>query len=453
LKVIIIGAGEVGFHIASRFALENKDVVVIDTSNDALKNISESIDVQVINGSGSSPTALIEAGIEEAEILFAVTNSDETNLVACLMTNLISPAIKKLARIRNEDYDKYHDILHDKVPYINTIINPDIEVVNSISRLMNVPGAEDVGEFANGRLKLIGFRLDLDAKLAGVCLSDLAAKTNGHQPLIAAIIRKDNLIIPMGTDTLKPGDLVYFISESDKYLNILSLFDKYPEPIKRVLIVGGGRAGLRLALLLEEKMIYTKIIEKDADRCIQLADRLNKSIVLHGDGSDQELLREENIKDMDTVVTLTNDDETNILVSLLVKKMGVKTITKIGRFSYLPLMPSIGIEQVVSSRLSAINTILQYARRGRVLSAISIKGEQAEALEAEALESSDIVGKPLKNVQLPKGSLVIGIMRGADIIIPSGESVIHPGDRIIIFARREVISKIEKILTVKLEYF
>jgi len=454
LKVVIVGAGEVGFHIATRLVGENKDVVVVDTNRDAIRRVSESIDVQFVNGSGSNPAALEEAGIKDAEILLAVTNSDEINLVACLVANVISPTTKKLARIRNSDFDKYHDTFREHAPHIDTIINPEIEVVKTIDKLMSVPGAVDAGEFADGRIKFIGIRLDKNARLAGARLSEISAKIGKQSPLIAAIVRNEELIVPRGNNRLMPGDLVYFISEADKLLDTLEVFDKHTEPLRRVLIIGGGRIGFRLARLLEKNSIYTKIIEKDANRCAELAEELNKVIVLNGDGSDQDLLKEENIKDMDAVITLTNDEETNILASLLTKRMGAKkTITKISRFSYFPLMSAIGIEQVVSPRLSAINTILQHIRRGRVLSAISIKGEQAEVMEAVALETSDIVGKPLKNISFPKGALVTGIIRDEKIVIPSGDSVVAPNDKIIIFATRESIPRVEKILTVKLEYF
>jgi len=219
------------------------------------------------------------------------------------------------------------------------------------------------------------------------------------------------------------------------------------------MIVGGGLTGLRLAVLLEGKSVYTKIIEINSERCKALAGHLNKTVVIHGDGSDQDLLKEENIQDMDMVVMLTNDEETNILASLLAKRMGArKAITKINRFSYFPLMTNIGIEKVVSPRLSAINSILRHIRRGNVLSAISIKGEQAEVIEAVAINKSDIAGKPLKNISLPKGVLVTGIIRKKRVMIPSGRSVIDPGDRIIIFAKKQAIPKFEKILTVKPDY-
>lgn len=454
MKVIIVGAGEVGFNIASRLALEDKDVVVIDVDPDAIRRVSDNLDVKVISGSGSNPVILEEAGLKQAEIIAAVTDSDETNLVACLVADIISPATKKLARIRDAGYDEFHDTFREHAPHIDTIINPEIEVVKTIDRLMSVPGAVDFGELANGRIKIVGIHLDPTTRLDGVRLSDVSSTTEKQFPLIAAIVRNEELIIPRGKDRLQAGDLIYFVSETNTLLNHLSVFDKHAEPIRRVLIVGGGRIGFRLATLLEEKAIYTKIVEKDSSRCTELAEHLNKTVVLHGDGSDQELLREENIQDMDVVVTLTNDEEINIIASLLAKRMGAqKTITRISKFSYFPLMSMIGLEQVVSPRHSAINTILQHIRRGKVLSAVSIKNEQAEVMEAVALETSDIVNKPLNKISFPPGALVTSIIRKDEVIIPTGASVIEPEDRIIIFASRKAIPKIEKILAVKLEYF
>lgn len=454
MKVVIIGAGEVGFNVARHLVNENKDVVVIDKDHEAIRRVSDSIDVQVVNGSGSSPISLDEAGLKDAEILLAVTNSDEANLVACLVADILSPSTKKLARIRNADFDQYHDNFRKYAPHIDTLINPEIEVVKTIDRMMNMPGVVDVGEFADGRIKFIAILLDKDARLAGTRLLELSSISEKQRPLIVAVIREEKLIIPGGNDRLLAGDLVYFICEEEKLLDTLTVFDKHAEPVERVLIIGGGKIGIRLARFLDEKPVYTKIIEKNPDRCAKLAERLNKVVVLHGDGSDQELLKEENIQDIDVVVTLTGDEEINILASLLAKQMGArKTITKISKFSYFPLMSTIGIEQVISPRLSAINTILQHIRRGKVLSSISIKGEQAEFMEAVALETSDIVGKPLKDISFPKGALVAGIIRKKNFIVPTGDSIVNPNDMIIIFARKQAIPKVEKILAVKLEYF
>jgi trk system potassium uptake protein TrkA len=454
VKVVIIGAGEVGYHIASRLALEKKDVLVVDKDPEAIRRVGESIDVQTIVGTGSSPEILLEAGIKEAEILLAVTDSDEANLVACLVVDILSPSTIKLARIRSAHFDAYYSSFRENSPHIETVINPEIEVVKTIERLMRVPGAVDMGEFADGRIKFVGVYLTEKDRLAGARLSELPGIIKEKRLLIAAVVRDEEVIIPKGNDQLLAGDLVYFISEEEHLLATLSIFDKHTQPIKRVLIVGGGRIGYRLATKLEPQSIYCKIIEKNAQRCAFLADKLNKAVVLHGDGSDQGLLSEENVADIDVVVTLTNDEETNILASLLATRLGAgKAITKISKFSYFPLVTAIGIEQVVSTRLSAINTILQHIRRGKVLSAISLKGEQAEALEVVALESSRIVSKPLAQVAFPKGAMVAGIIREEKIIIPTGESVIEPGDRVIIFAKRAAIDGIEKLLAVKLEYF
>lgn len=454
MKIIIAGAGEVGYHIAGRLALENKDVLVIDKDATAIRRVADNLDVQTFVGSGSSPAVLEEAGIKEAEILLAVTNSDEANLVACLAADMLSPGTKKLARIRAADFDDYHITFRENAPHIETVINPEIEVVKTIERLMDVPGAADVGEFADGLLKFVGIYLDPESPLAGIRLADLPGIVGERRLLIAAVVRDEEVIIPGGQDRLAAGDLIYFISEEDRLLETLSIFDKHAEAMKRVLIIGGGRLGYRLAQKLEQRSIYTKIVEKDANRCAALAESLNKAVVLHGDGSDQGLLSEENIEDMDVVVTLTDDEETNILSSLLARRMGAgKAITKISKFSYFPLMTAIGIEQVVSTRLSAINSILQHIRKGKVLSAISLKGEQAEALEVVALETSDIVDKPLERIKFPKGAIIAAIIKQNQIIIPTGKSIIAPGDRIIIFAQRDAISGIEKILAVKLEYF
>ena len=453
VKIVIVGAGEVGFHIASRLALENKDVVVIDPKPEALKLLSESIDVQTINASGSSPLVLEEAGIQEAEILLAVTDSDEVNLVACLVADTLSPATKKLARLRGADFDPYHDTFKASAPHIDTVINPDIEVVRTIERLMSVPGAADVGEFADGRIKFVGVYLETGSQLVGVRLADLPNVLQGDRHLIAAIVRDERLIIPRGGNHLRDGDLIYFISEEKNLFKRLSVFGKHSTPMKRVLIIGGGLVGYRLAQQFEDKSLCCKVVEKRASRCDFLADRLDRTVVLHGDGSDQSLLVEENIHETDWVVALTSDEETNILASLLAKRLGAKkAITQINKFSYFPLMSTIGIELVVSPRLSAINSILQHIRRGKVLSAVSIKGEGGEVMEALALPTSDIVSKPLKKIAFPKGSMVASIIRQEKIIIPTGDSIIEPEDRIIIFATREAIPGVEKILAVKLKH-
>ncbi|MBC2705184.1 Trk system potassium transporter TrkA [Desulfobacula sp.] len=454
MKIIIVGAGEVGYHIASRLASENKRVIVIDKDANAIRRLSENLDIQVITASGSNPKVLIDAGIKETDMLLAVTDSDETNLVACLITDLISPTTKKFARIRNADFDPYHDRLKKENPHIDTVINPEIEVVNTIKKLMDVPGAVDVGDFVDGQVKYVGIRLDKHSPMAGMRLVDFSSRLGEDRPLIAAIIRNDDVIVPRGSNKVEPGDLIYFVSETEKLEKMLKLFGKKIVPVQRVFIIGGGRIGERLAKRLEKDSIKTKIIDSDIDRCHYLSEQIDKAVVLHGDGSDQKLFLEENIGQSDVVVSVTDDDETNILVSLLAKNLGVHdTITRIGKSSYFPLLATIGIEKVVSPRLSAVSSILRNIRKGKVLSDISIFGERGEFIEAIALETSDITNKPLKKLSFPKGAILVCIIRNGQIIIPAGDSVVKPEDRIIMFAVKHAVKKLEKLLTVKLDFF
>ncbi len=454
MKIIIVGAGEVGYNIANRLSSEHKSVTVIDTDENAIQHITEKLDVQTINASGSNPDVLIEAGVKNADILLAVTDSDEVNLVACFMTNLISPKTKKLARIRNAGFEPYHDQLKIKAPYIDTIINPEVEVVNTIKKLMEVPGAVDAGSFVDQKVKYAGIRIQNDSPLANMKLMEMPSLFGENRPIIAAIIRNNTVIVPRGNDRVKIKDIIYFVCEAQHLSKTLKIFGISGHRIKNVLIIGGGRIGERLARLLEKDSIKTKIIESDIDRCQYLSTHLKKTIVLHGDGSDQKLFLEENAGQSDAVISLTNEDETNILVSLLAKNMGVKnTITRIGKSNYFPLLPTIGIEKIVSPRLSAISSILQDVRKGKVLSDIAISFEKGEFIEAVAIEASGITDKPLKKISFPKGALLVCIIKDDQISIPTGDSIIHAGNRIILFTVKQAVKKLEKLLTVKLGFF
>ncbi len=453
MRIVIVGAGEVGYHIARRLSLEGKEVAVIDRSAEAVERISESLDVEAVCGSGSDPGTLADAGIKGADLLLAVTDSDEVNLVACLMCDSISPVTKKIVRIRNESFEPYTEFLRKNPPRIDTVINPEREVIKAVLRFLDVPGAVEVNEFAGGSLKLVGLRVDSSCRLAGTRLKDIPGIT-GRSSLVSAIVRNEEMIIPRGNDYLHTGDIAYFIAAGDSLDHVLKEFGIDPKPVRKVIIIGGGRSGLALARELEVRQVHAKIIEISEKRCETLARMLDKTLVIHGDGTDQRLLFEENAGEMDAFVSLTGDEETNILASLLAMKMGVKrSVTKVDKTDYLSLLPAIGIQQVVSPRLSAVDSILQYIRKGKVLSTRTLSAEQAEVIEAEALESSDIVGHPLRKVKMPKGSLVIGILHGGNMMIPSGNSVIVPGDRVLILAKREVVPRIESLLSVKLEYF
>lgn len=454
MKIVIVGAGEVGFHIAQRLALENKEVVVIDRRPEALKRIAESLDVQALEGSGSSPRILEEAGLKDADILLAVTDSDETNIIACMFANSLAPNIIKLARIRDEEYTAFTKTLRGELLNIGMVINPEVEVVKTIQRMITMPGAVDVSEFAGGRLKLVGVKIRDDSPLAGMKLKDLRSLTGDLRLIVGAIIREDALIIPGGQDGLQTDDITYVVAEDMHIEQALKTFGCPSEPVKNALIVGGGNIGFRLAQAFEKDGLHTKLVEHDPERCLYLSETLDRTVVLEGDGTDQELLVQENVRNMDVFIALTGDEETNILSSMLAKKLGCRrTITRIDKAAYMPLARAIGLELIASPRLSAIDSILHFARMGKVISTVSLKGDEAEVLEVIAEDRSKIVNKPIKDIPFPKAAVILCIQRGNDIIIPTGNSIIKPRDRIVILSTRANIPKVEKALTVKVEKY
>ncbi|NCD24566.1 MAG: Trk system potassium transporter TrkA [Deltaproteobacteria bacterium] len=450
MKAIIVGAGEVGFHIAKRLASENKDVVVIDRNPAVLQRILDHMDVQVLEGSGCSPLILGEAGISKADVLLAVTDSDEINLMACTFANMLAPGLTKLARIRNDEYIAYGQQLAQGIG-IGIIINPETEVVKSVEHMLRAPGAVDISDLAGGRIKLAGTWITEGNPLVGIRLFDLRRKVADTPMIVAAIVRDDAVIVPAGSDEIREGDLVYFVCENSQLQAVFSFLGNRPGKKSRVLIIGGGNIGLRLARGLEKKSIQVKLLDKDAARCAVLANELSRTVVLHGDGTDQEVLQEENVGDMDVVVTMTGNEESNILASLLAKKLGAAmAITRLNKIEYMPLVRAIGLEHIVSPRLSAVNSIFKHVRKGGVLSTVAIK-DGAEALEALVGPDSGLVGTPLKDLDFPKGVLVLCIMREDSVLIPGGYDFIKAGDRVIILSLLESIPRVEQMLSRKRE--
>lgn len=453
MKLIIVGAGEVGFHIAHRLSQENKEVVVIDKNPEALKRVTEFADVQVLEGSGSAPKMLREAGIEEAQMFLAVTDSDETNIIASLYANILAPHIKKLVRIRNEAYTHFQPGLLEKYLNLDKIINPDQELVRTIGRLIAVPDAEDVWDLAEGRILLIGIRVPPHSRLTGKTLAELGSLAEDLPYIIGAIFRNETLIVPTGKDVLCAGDLIYVVADNDRMHKVLGFFGCRGKPPENILIVGGGDIGLRVARYLESRALRVRVLEKDRLRCDVLSQSLDKTIVLHGDGTDQNILMEENIGQVELVLSLTGDEETNILCSLLTQRLGAqRVITRISKFAYMSIAQAVGLGRVVNPRLSAINSILRYVRRGKILSAVSLRGEEAEVLEAEAIADSPIVNRPLKDVKFPKGALVLAVVRSNETAIASGSTVIRPGDRIAILCARTAIPQVEQRLSVRVRH-
>ncbi|MBE9546642.1 MAG: Trk system potassium transporter TrkA [Proteobacteria bacterium] len=454
MRIIIIGAGEVGYNIADILSKEGNDVVIIDKNEEQLKMVSENLDVQTIPGSGSSPHVLKMADLDRSDMVVAVTDSDETNMVACLLAATQSKVPLKISRIRNPELNE-NSVLFDKNHLnIDLCINPEREAVKNAVNLMEFPGASEIIDFAGGRIKLVGFNIDPDCIAVGKKLSELREMSGGAKVLIVSITRGEKMIVPTGDSVIEANDYLFAVAESSEVGYVLEFFEKDIDPPKRVIIMGGGITGLILSEQFEKKGISTKIIEKRQDRCEMLASNLNKTVVLHGDGTSEELLKEENIQDTDYFIAVTSDEEANILGALVAKQLGArKAISLINRADYVHLISTVGIDGVINPRHAAIGKILHYIRKGKIVSATPLYDEKAEIFEVVALETSEITNKPFKDIKFPKGTIVGAIMRGDEVIIPGGDSVVLPGDHVVIFTLRSAISQVEKILTVKLDYF
>ena len=410
------------------------------------------LDVQAYLGSGTSPQALRSVGVEEAELLVAATDSDEANLIACLLARNLNRHMVKVARVRNEEYLREERLFSKDLLGVDLLINTRAMMVETILGLMEVPGASEVIDFVGGKVKMVSFLISADSPLAGKRLSDLKAYEGNL--LVGAIVRGHRILIPSGRDIIQPQDLVYFVLKKSELTATLTQFGMVTRPMKNIIIVGAGETGMAVARALDERRLNVKIIDQDGDRCKKLAGILNRVIVIRGDGADRDLLREENAGEMDLIIALTGDEESNVLISLLARELGARrTITRVSKLSYMSIVSAVGLDTVINPRMAAVRAILQYIRRGRILSVAPLREEQAEAIEAEALETSDIVNTPLAKVNFPPGAILGAIVRGEEIIIPQGDTIVLPHDRIIIFAPQQVLPRLEELLTVKLEYF
>lgn len=445
-KIVIVGAGEVGFHIAKRLADECKSVVVIDQDAARLQRLEEQVDAQTVLGSGSLPSVLRQAGVEEAAVFVAVTDSDDTNIMACLFAGSLAPSVVKLARIRHPEYTANADFLRDSSLNISLLVNPEQEIVRTIDRLLTLPGAVEYGELAHGNIRMAGLRVE-EGPLIGEPLRRFREIVCDDGIMVGAIAGKKRLLVPSGEDVIHKGDVVYFVYRPSSQPNLLAALNRKREYLHTACIIGGGHIGARLAALFEKKGIKTTLVEQNAERCKELAETLDKTLILHGDGTDKNLLTEEHAGSKDAFVAVTGDEETNILCCLLAKSLGAKeTVVRVNKAAYLPLVEAVGIGHSVSPRLSAVNSILHYFRQGRVLSSVSVGGEAAEALEALVPDESPLAGLPVHQLGLPRGALLLAVSRGDKVFVPSGQTVIHAQDHLVLLALRGVIGAVEGIL-------
>ncbi len=445
-KIIVIGAGEVGFRIAQRLSTESRQVVVVDRDPERLAHIHNALDVQVLQGSGANPATLARAGIDGAGIVLAVTDSDEVNLLACLIANRLNPASVKLARVRDEEYSHIEGLLAPDCLNISALINPDTEVVASLERMLALPRAVDYAEFGDGRIKVVAVQV-LDGELPEKPLTRFPSIARDHGVRVAGILRGERLLLPGGQDIIHAGDVVYFVCREESLDTVLRITNAKTERARRILIAGGGNLGLKLALRLEQTGCQAKLMDKDAARCGVLADTLQQVTVLHGDATDRDFMREENAGGMDMVIALTGDEETNVLICLLAKSLGAqKTITRVNKSGYLPIVRAIGLELSVNPRLAATNSIMRFIRRGMVLSTLSTQDEDVEMLEALAQEGSRLAGTALRDIAFPAGASVLALLRDADVIIPRGDTVPLPGDRVLVICDRAHVAWVENVL-------
>jgi trk system potassium uptake protein TrkA len=446
MRIIVIGAGEVGYQITKFLAMEGLDVVVVEKDPAKLSRVSEELDVAAIVADGCSPNGLKEADANSADILLAVTDSDETNMIACMLAKAMFSIPRKIARIRNPEYFSNKKLLGSENLDINPAINPEREVADAIIRLLETPFATDVEDFEDGLVKVIGFRIPKGSSLTGKPLKKIPALVPPKKFLIGIIVRDGNVIIPGGDDRIKTNDTIYMPVKKWEVGDAIEFLGTTARPANKIMIVGGGRIGYYVASHMESRA-DVKIIEHSAERCKYISQNLRKAIVLHGDGSDKGLLLEENISDMDAFVSVSNNEELNIMASVLANKLGVdKTITIVNRTDYLSLADSLGLQAVLSPRIITASSILKYVRGGEILSLTAVAEDKAEVMEARIGGKSRLIGKTIEKAKLPKSTLVGAIIRDEQIIIPSGSDVIREGDKLIIFTLRESIKGLGKIL-------
>jgi trk system potassium uptake protein len=445
MRILILGAGEVGYHLTRQLSEEGHDVVVVEESRDRVRAINDAVDAMVVHGNAASLSTLERAGIERTELLLAVTSLDEINLMACLSAAQYNVPIK-IARVSKPDYFDHSGILPPERLGVDLMINPERECAIETYQLLQSAAATEFAQFEGGLVHLIGLRVKAGAPIAGRTLSELGEERRRHRYLIAAIVREGRTIIPRGSDRVHEGDQIFVMGDPRHLTDVLPDAGYSGFNLRRVVIAGGSREGLLLAQMLEEHRIGCTVLERDRARAVSLAETLQTSLVLHGDATDMDLLEMEGIGEADGFVAYTGSDETNMLSCLLAKSLGTpKVISLIERTNYIPLVTRVGIDAAVSPRLSTVNAILSYVRRGSVLSVATLKGTTAEAIEFDVSPRFRHAGIPLSEVRLPQGSLIGAIIRGDRVIIARGTDAIRVGDRVIVFTLAGSIPEVEAL--------
>lgn len=458
MKVIICGAGQVGANIARYLALENNDITVIDQSPELIRRLTDSLDVQGVVGHASYPDVMEKAGAANSDMVIAVTYTDEINMIACQVAHSLFNVPTKIARIRHQSYlDPIWANLfsRDNLP-IDVIISPEVEVAKAVTRRLRVPGAFEMIPLVDGKVQLLGVRCDEDCPLLHTPLRQLAVLFPELNIVIIGLVRDGKPFVPRRDEQMLAGDEAYFIVDSEHVQRALTAFGHEETEARRLIILGGGNIGFYLAERIEAEYpwVHAKIVEENNERAQEIAGRLESTVVINGNVLDPVILEEANVGGCETVVAVTNDDETNILASLLAKRHGAqRTVTLINEGKFEPLMTTLGIDVVVSPRTITVSSILQHVRRGRIHSVHSLREGFGELIEAEALETTSLVGIPLEDCKLPKNVLLGAIVRKGEVIMPRGTTIVQPKDRVVLFAAADAIRKVEKMFSVSLEFF
>jgi trk system potassium uptake protein TrkA len=457
MKIIILGAGQVGSTLAENLASEQNDVTVVDIDSTALGELQERLDIRTVQGHASFPNVLRQAGADDADMIIAVTDSDETNMLACKIADTLFNTPTKIARVRAQDYLRESRLFGAEGVPVDLCISPEQLVTDYIRRLIEYPGALQVVDFADGKVRLVGVRAYYGGPLVSRQLRELPQHLPNVDARVAAIYRRGRAIIPEGDTIIEAEDEVFFIAARDHIPKIIAELRRQDKPVKRVMLAGGGNIGLRLARALEESRIQVKIIEKFRERARYLSEQLQHTVVLTGDGANESLLREENIEDVDVFCAITNDDEANILSAMLAKRLGAKkALCLINRLSYVELVEGGSIDIAISPQQSTVSALLSRVRRGDVVRVHSLRRGAAEAIEAIAHgdpQNSRVVGRKLEDIKLPPGSTIGAIVRGDEVIIAHHDTVIEAEDHVILFLiDKRRVKDVEKLFQVGVNF-
>ncbi len=460
MNIIICGAGRVGFTIAKQLSEQGHSITVIDTSSEDIQKIDDALDVKAIVGKATYPTILEKANAAETDMIIAVTRNDEINMVICQIAFSIFNIPKKIARIRSQDYlnPKFTTVYNKENLPIDVIISPELEIAKSIQRKLEAPGALDSVPFAGNKIRLLEILINHGCSLINIKLNDLTKKYPNLDANVIGIIRDDKFLIPKKEDEIKKNDKIYVIINSSQTAETLEAFGHTEKVSKKILIVGGGNIGFNLAKNIEETLdaARVKIVEKDKERAEFLASELNNTIVINGNGLDEEVLAEANLEEAETVLALTNDDEDNLMVSVLVEKFAKdekeiedkRTMALVNKPNYSLLQDSLKIDDLIDPRMNTVSSILKHVHKGTIETAYTIMNGEYEVIEAEIIETSELINKELKNSNLPEEVRIGAVLRGDKIIIPRSDFVFLKEDKVVFLANKDSISVVENIFRI-----